>query len=36
MAGLIKGMGVHKLEELRIIETISETSGGKKETIDEK
>lgn len=36
VAGLIKGMGIHKLEELRIIETISETSGGKKETIDEK
>lgn len=36
MAGLIKGLGVQKLEELKIVEAISDVSGGKKETIDEK
>jgi hypothetical protein len=36
VAGLLRGMGVQILEELRIIETIDEQSGGKKEAIEEK
>lgn len=36
VAGLLRGMGVSKLEELRILQTIDETSGHKKETTEEK
>lgn len=36
VAGLLRGMGVQKLEELRILQQIDETSGHKKETTEEK